>query len=756
MLYNILNDPRENTINDMSDTLVTLTSSHPQVWTIPFRNWHPRYQSLKKLITIGPRAKPAHFWENVEKIIKLIPTERLPDSADSVFELLDIIQEGIEKNNRSFGNDIAGLKAYIQVLCFLSSLLSYKDQVAVAKQKAWPLVAAHVERCPDISAWEPDPSEIFEVITKILSIKAIHSIATEEWVQITKDLSVGIQTLPPEQSKNYHKSQLQIVIRGYRWSSVQRLLFESEIVNLARNELDQALMDILKSSLDVLETREGKPFGAAGVANHIIEKCCKQITRLQPAQNVIASFVEKTLPRLINSPSDEFLSNILYAQTNRDDFESVWNSTLNVALEDAKLRPNNLMVLLDKSNIPHNFSLPKLHKTLQEYINETFKLAIQGHRDWKHLLFALHNVGTFISDENQENLILELLKALQSGERITTAIEALKIVLDGQNSEFLANLLAKPLGYKILSEILSVSELSDEGFAEDSDRIQQQLRSLSRDDYTGIEESTINVIQINLGAATTSSLSTEKMIYLAKDLMKQARSNVNTLAERLMPSVEDWNELVRYYARLPPADDLKITSNFGGTIALIDREPCSPNMFTKSMISTDSQGLTKLVRTAKYFAKLCCESEALLMLEQAVIVELYKPFVITMQLIDDNITLAGIYKLWDRNMEDIGTEILEIIAMSNRLLNEWSQRMLFGECAFVRVAILDFYNNAHGISPISFYNARVLASRIAELIELHGSQKYQDLLPGMSDKIYKQAQEGQDNYNVCLVRTYCS
>ena len=744
MLYNILTEPKENSICELSDVLVYLTETYPLVWNTPFRKWCPKYQSLEKIITSGQRAKPVRFWKNLEKIIRSLPSERLPSDAGSALELLGIVQEGVEKNSRSFWDDITVWKAYFQILQFVSSQLSFDDQVTIARLNAWPLVVAYVKLSPNKPAWQTNSPETFEVITKILFLNAVQSIAIEEWLQITKEFGEKIQTLPPEQSKHYGKAQEQIVVEGYRWSSVQRLLFKSEAVSSARKRLDQALMDVLKTSLDVIQAREGKHFGAAGISYHLIEQCHEQVTSLQPAQSAVAAFVKETLPMLIQSPSSKFLSRMLYAQINQDYFENAWILTLNIALKHKELRRNTLMNLLDSSIIPQKFCLPKSHGSLQKYIHESFSRAFDGRYEWDDLLFALHNVSMVLSDENQESLIFQLLLALQSCDRKIYAIEALKIVLNGRNTDFLMDVLTKSSGHRLLSELILVSDSLEERVAEDADQIQRQLRLISRDECTGIEDSAINVIQLGLGIATKSSLSVERLVSLAKDLIRQAITKSGTLAMNLMPSADNWNDLLNFYTQIPLADDLKITSGFGGAISLVLCESDGPDPFTESMVSTDNQGLTKIVRIAKYFAAMCHGSEILQMLEESVKVDLYRSFVITMQLLDDDLTLAGVFRLWDKSVEDVKTDILQFTTDSNGIINGWSQRVLEREFTFVKTGIVSFYDNANGLLPKTFHYARALAYRTAELIELHGPQKCQELLPFVDDEVYKQAQEGCD------------
>ena len=744
MLFHILSDPRESSIIDQSDTLVTLTNLNPKVWTVPFREWHATTKSLDKFISGNSRGRPAYFWTNILKVIKSLPAENLPRSAESAFELLDIVKEGVEKSYQSPADILSGWKTYVQIIHSVSSLLTEEDLVVVTEVKAWPLIAAYVKPDSAKSVWQRRPSEALDVITELLKLKAIHSVAKKEWPRITESLVVKIQTLPPEQSKGYDNSQDKIVTEGNRWSSVQRLLYFSETVNVARNELNEALISILESSFELLETRNGKPFGAAAIVNRIINHCSEQISESQPARTAIASFVEVSLPKLINSSSCKFLCRILYTQSGHHNFEGIWNSTLNTALEDAKPQAF-LPALLNVPIMPSNFSLPKLHIRLQEHITMNVKLALNGNYDWNDLSFALHDISTILSDENQHNLILLFLEALQSDGRAIYAIGALKVTLDGQNHEFLRGLLRKPTGYKLLSHVLLASESSDGDIARESDQVQQQLRIVSRDSLTGIEEVTLDVIQSNLTIATNSSLSIEKVIDLAKDQMEQTVPNDNNLATRLMPPLKDWNDILTSYMQLPLNHDLAIVNGLGGAMSLVVHELYDPSLLNESVNSKDNHGLTKLIRIVKYFAEFYCDKKALLMLKEDAREGLYKAFVITMQLINDDLVLAGVYKLWDRNMDDVESEILDINERANALLSEWSQNGLFEEYAFVRAGNIDLISKAKGLSPVSFHNARAAAARTAELIELHGIQKYQEFLPFTSKDIYTQEQEGKNS-----------
>lgn len=742
VLFQILNNPREGSIIDQSDTLVTLTKSYPKVWIMSFREWYPKIKSLDKFTKAGSRGRPTYFWINFLNIIKALPMEVLPHSVDSALELLNMVKEGVDKSYQSSADILGGWKIYVQIIHFVSSPMTEEDQSIITKVNAWPIIAGYVNSTFTRTEWETKPLEALEVIAEILKLNAMNSVARQEWPRITEILVVSIQTLHPEQSKVYENSQDKVISMGDRWSNVQRLLFLSQTNINARNELNKALMNILKTSLEVLETRNGKPFAAAGIVNKIITCCSEQISDLQPAQTAVASFVGISLPKLINSPSCKFLCHILYAQHGREDFKDIWNSTLNTALEDAK--PQALLAtLLNVSIMPPNFSLPKSHIKLQEFISKNIKLASNGHYNWNDLSFALHDINKILCDENQYDLMLTLLEALETDGKTVNAIKALKTIINEQNHDYLQDFLRKPIGGKLLSHVLLASESSNEEIAKESDQVQQQLRTISRDRLTGIDEIILDVIQLNLTLAAKSSLSIEKVIDLAKDQMEQTTANNNNIATRLMPPLEDWNKVLNYYMQLPPNRDLKVINHLGGAVSLIMSERDHTDLPDGSVNSKDNHGLTKLIRIAKYFAEMCHDSNAFQMVEKDTKKGLYKAFLITMQLVNDNVTLAGEYNLWDKNMDDVESEVLDINECASALFNEWSQYGLSEDYAFVRAGNMDLFFEAKGLSSTAFYNARVAATKTKELAEWHGTQNYQEFLPFTSKEVYRQEQEGK-------------
>lgn len=742
VLFQILNNPREGSIIDQSDTLVALTKFYPKVWTISFRKWYPKIKSLDKFTKAGSRGRPTYFWINFLNIVKALPTEVLPHSADSALDLLNMVKEGVDKSYQSSADIFEGWKIYVQIIHFVSSLLTEEDQLIITKVNAWPIVANYVNSTFTRAEWETKSLEALEVIAETLKLNAMNSVVRQEWPRITEILVVSIQTLHPEQSKIYEDSQDKAISMGDRWSNVQRLLFLSQTNIIARNELNKALMNILKTSLEVLETRNGKPFAAAAIVNKIIKWCSEQISNIQPAQMAVASFVEISLPKLINSPSCKFLCHILYTQHEREDFKDIWNSTLNKVLEDAKPHAF-LATLLNVSIMPSNFSLPKSHIKLQEFISRNIKLASNGHCNWNDLSFALHDIDKILCDQNQYSLMLILLETLDTDREAANAIRALKTVINEQNHDYLQDILRKPIGSKLLSRILLASESSNEEIAKDSDQVQQQLRKVSRDRLTGIEEIIINVIQLNLELAANSPLPIEKIIDLAKDQLEQTTANNNNIATRLMPPLEDWNKILNYYMQLPPNRDLKVINCLGGAVSLIMSEPDHADFCDGSVNPKDNYGLTKLIRIAKYFAEMCHDSNAFQMVEKDTKKGLYKAFLITIQLVNDNVTLAGEYNLWDKNMDDVESEVHDINECASALFNEWSQYGLSEGYAFVRAGNMDLFSEAKGCSSTAFYNARVAATKTMELAEWHGTQNYQEFLPFASKEVYRQEQEGK-------------
>jgi len=111
--------------------------------------------------------------------------------------------------------------------------------------------------------------------------------------------------------------------------------------------------------------------------------------------------------------------------------------------------------------------------------------------------------------------------------------------------------------------------------------------------------------------------------------------------------------------------------------------------------------------------------------------DVLKELILSVQLANDNLGLAGSNSLWTAPTPDVENEMLGFVSDAQSLINEWlracnawsSADAHSSDHAFVKSAVDRYLSDATGRSAFALHNARAYSVAVTELVDMHGWQK---------------------------------
>ena len=720
----------------LSHALVLITEQNPLSWSRSYKGWQPGLQSLRRLVKDGAKERSTRFWVNIAALIRLIPLEIIPNLLTEGNKLFDCINDSLKCNDGQRTDVVAGWMAYSQVLGYVNLRLNSTEQLAVAKERAWPLVKEYIKPNNSSSVWGARHLDTSDIVKKVLKMESFHVVLKENWLQASEAFSIEIRTSLPEQSKDYNLSQQTTIANGLRWSSAQEMIYASEVYNSVTEEVDLALVEVLTTVLDILKNRNGKPFGAAGVLCTLSDHCKDQIAKVSKARGALAEFIEADLPSLLASPSCKFLCSLLYSQCRAEKLGLVWTQALGGILDltDSSSRYSYLSCLLEPSIMPPTFEIPKLNDRLQDTVIHEIERVVSGEIEWNEISFMAKNLGSIANEETKRKVGILLIEALEKDIPVLNGMVGLEAILESRNPSSLTSLLSKALGPRLISNLLSITESYDDETSTRATQLQKRVMD-SMNGSAEMAENIICVIHNNLKIVSDSTLSVKTLVDLAIDLLQKYEDSKG-LMRNILPSCIDWMHELQHSLQLPVPGPLAITNIFRGATLLINQNSQDVNVPDISSQS-DSQGLTKTLRFARYLVSLYQRLDLLATMDYPPTIELYKALVLTLHLIYSNIKLTNMSHLWDRYSEEAHSAVRYLLDDAELLLSTWFRKAVEHQYAFVTKGNEELLNEATGLDAKSYHCAHAAAQRISEVLRLHGVASHENFLAVAKSRMEK-------------------
>ncbi|KAK2739655.1 hypothetical protein FQN57_006487 [Myotisia sp. PD_48] len=674
--------------SNYSSLLVHLTKKYPNLWTTDYSAKAPPNKQLLKYIASGSDMANSVYWENLFQLITLIPSEALniqvqdeEAALQAIFTLADTFHKAIGNRDEPRANTGAAWNCYLQICLWLPSFIPQdKNREEFFQRQLFPILDHFIK---DDRELEPswvinDPSAVqlctlcFLRAIRILGVQAGH----ELWIRLSDIIRDGVLVSEPEQSPRYRVSQDSIAAQAHRFfqlgsNILPKIHLESPDMYLAiAPAFTEATVALVETSIQVLKSRNGKPYGASAVIDEALAKMSRFLTQME----ALETFIRESLPDLILSPSGDRLLSILLACRDRNFFQLSLEKVVDTyytAVKNGAQVPALKKLLSSVTNTDL-----QTNKNLMALIMVQLEQSLQGNQlAWMNIATAANNsklkasiiepvFGVIVEKLEDEGSQLEALKGMQL--LLTKTDEAFRLYVAGEN------------GSKLLSKLLYLSESPADDVALLAESLQTALKTIS--DGDGSLKPIIQVLEKNFTCVGDDSLSVESLVAVANDcIQRAASSNENPhLLDNLLPNQDQWEAALATFLDTPPNGSISVMSPLGGAACLLAESKRGPAWHSTSVTDeplafpspVDQNHRTLAFRLAFYVTSILdIADKASIPIPSPETIFLYLPLVT--QLIDDELSIPGITNIIESNIAEPRQAAANLVADARNAINQW-------------------------------------------------------------------------------------
>ena len=718
-VYKGLHSTQTGSALDFVRTLEAATSTFPGIWTESYSGKRTAISRLRHFVKQGSQSSSAEFWDSLNTLFPKIPLEIWPTGVEDISELLSSARSGISKREER-SNAMSAWFTYFKLVDVITSPVQDAECKVILQTEVLPILQQYLYPTQENTEWNIASAKAAYVASRVSNIDRMLPLLVHRWPDFADNLIELAKMSQPEQSKDYDKSQNSVAAAGERWASLQKhccAVNSASTIEL-RGVLETCNTKILNDCIALLKNRNGKPYGASAIVEHLLRSCSDY---LMPSEDFRASYselVENDMPNLIFSPSGRYLAKGLLEtqlQSNLGPaFRNLLRSIVGASvLEETKIKALGNLFAQDTPNAAALTARDTLE--FQQFVVKASSVASKnGITSLFTELIRLDAVTPETTDTVLSNLTASLNVASESTAGLTGIDE-----ISRSNQPAVQKFMASPngTGDQLLPNLLRLEQSLD-------DRIAEQAAALSSRLSSTISETTSSsrfaVVLQNLERVSRMSLPMDALHDLTLRLLGTERKFSDS--QEILPSSELWVSALLSILE-PPAPSLALMSTLGGAVHLV--QP-SDDQF-RSRVQYDAEGFSQALRIAIYVCKLLTETEVIDALGTSKATTL-ACLQLSVLIAEDSVSVIGSNGLWRvRTGVESGAAILDFISEANAILATYTEELhpqieanISSEASRFFTALEDLRVEQQAISPLSYYITACVARVYSNLFELHG------------------------------------
>ncbi|EMC95750.1 hypothetical protein BAUCODRAFT_34518 [Baudoinia panamericana UAMH 10762] len=631
---------------DYMTALDALTRQFPSIWTTEYSGKKSALSRLKQCLKHGSRSGSSDYWTVTRSLFQHIPQEVLPSSAEDAKELLLAARDGVTQRDERF-NASGAWQAYYALLDRIVRNLHEEDCKKLLDTCASPIVRQYLQPSPETVDWTVAGAKPSALVARLVHIDAVLPMLQVDLAHFADELVNTAKMSQPQQSKDFAKSQLHVASCGERWASLQRELYAQRPSASLSRFLDATNVQVLKECAQLLQARQGKPFGTAAIVEELLRGCGAQLQLANNFPEIIQDLLMTDDFSWVHWPSNRQLVGCLLSVHDQSYFGALYEGALMAALRDTSESPTSMVRVLLPQNAPQEaLSLAKANSQLQELVMSS--LSASADEAERFLFTELYAIGA-VSDETANEGVSQLISNLVNNnnpENLRSSLDLLAAIDD----RLLQSIVTKPQGQELLPNLIRIEEVETaEDVVEKAAALISRL-STAANGHVGFETK-LDVVRQGLQRASLKSLSVDSL----RDLTQRLLGADGKVAEvhTVLPDVASWRATVMATVRAPKPS-LAVLSSLGGCVHLVQ----DLNAANDFVVQTDSEGFSQALRVAMYLVRCCKVTD-----DPTTAALLY----MTVLLAEDNLSIPGTNALWDSTLaEDVA--IVDFVTEGNSYL----------------------------------------------------------------------------------------
>ncbi|KAL4977290.1 hypothetical protein BDW66DRAFT_38385 [Aspergillus desertorum] len=662
--------------SDLSEALLHVTSARPQIWTDDYSGKTSSSKRLLQYIRKGSQGGPGLFWSNIYQLLQLVPIQTLaqldPNSPrddtiglSSATALMKAIHEGLSSREEPPQNRTVGWKIYVETAMWLAQGLSDPDTVKLLHEELSPLIVQYVRPEPEPSLWSLPKQSSEAICTEYLT--ALFSFGyevafNELWTKLSEDLLEAVRLSSPEQSKDFKSSQDAVCAQAGRLFSLEASLLsrlaDKELEPKALHTLESLNLRLLDNCLDVLRSRNGKPYGATAVVEEVVHK----VPQIGQHSQELLNFIQKDAPELLFSPSGDRLISIILLCRTWPGFSSNFEELVKrvAQLENVMINATavqKLLSSLDFNEVDKGILGPIIIRALE--------LACKGSQlHWSVVISALQNPTS--QGELEDSIFLSLLDNLSVDDEVPDTLHGLGQIVSSVPSA------AKRFqtgsgGSKLTGKLLFLTESSSEEISSLAHSLLSQMKK------SGVGEmgtkASLEILQENLAHVNEESLSTESLLVIGEELLRSSDpESIGQLARDVLPSQQIWEEALRPFLELPPRLSTAITSPLSGVVHLVDGKSLSKHY---ENIKRDSNQCSAAFRLTHFTVRMMSLFDFNEHLDLEGFGVLFSNLPLAVQLIEDDLDIERYNNIAGTLTHELREDYQDIVNEARKIIRGW-------------------------------------------------------------------------------------
>ncbi|KAJ8126319.1 hypothetical protein O1611_g7320 [Lasiodiplodia mahajangana] len=721
---------------DYIDALITLTTTHPTIWTTDYRGRKSPVSRIIIFLELGSQGGSPHYWSKLTQLLEAIPGGVLPGDAGGAIELLKSMRKGITNRDEPRTNAVEAWSAYLSLARhFLKTVSSSEARLELCQDAIFPLTKYYLFPSPETSVWSSG-SQLQILIraytsTATMPFEDLVQATKLEWGRLKDELKGHIRNSLPESSKEHEKSQKAVADEGVKWFSLTGVILDA---HEQTRDSDRPIPDIptelclelLTEALKLLKARNWKPYGAAMIVESAIKLAPSLFKPTSSIQGILdqlqSCLVEGRGEFLKSSSAPHILSSVVLLgqiPQRHGDFERIWKSSVSVVMDC--VNPNEASPALSRLVSSTQAAVVALQiPDLQTELVRRCLICAVGNSASSWDLFS--NVFTFgaLSKSASNRLATELIGRITnfSGDLSEGVLRGLQIIAE-KNPELLTK--DEEIHMPLMTSLLSLSE---KGRGPEVAMLQALLENPSG----GITNAHV-LIQQNINSASTSSLSIETLVQQAiqaQEIFQAATEDgdISTDLLALLPNNVTWRSDLEVILQKTPNPSLAVTNSLGGVCFLAKGQPTR----TDTTLQRDARGCSIPGRMALYLTKLVSSGFNFDLIDFPAQVDLIINLSLTADLAADQLTMVGEDSIWrSLSSNDTLSDAESLVAYSQKYViriaecaQGWREGTGTDQSRLVHGVIEKLTEQSQTLSPLGFYSARSMQNILQALTERHG------------------------------------
>lgn len=723
--------------SDLSETLLQLTSSRPQLWTEDYSGKSSSSKRLLQYIQKGSQGGLSSFWSSLNRLLQVIPLKVLAQigqdataenvSLSSATRLMEAFQDGLNSRDEPRHNRETGWESYVDTGVWLLTLLSEDKKGKFVQERITPLLGQYVRAVPDQSEWTVPPQFAEPVCVHCFVKLATHGHENKLqsfWTELSERLLETVKLSSPEQSKDFRTSQESICAQARRFFALETAALdrlsghecEAQVVSI----FEKTGLLLLENCLQVLHARNGKPYGATAV----VEEVVRTIPEVARHSQELLNFLREDAPDLILSASGDRLVAIALSFHDCDGFGPSFKEMVERVLQLEPEQSNihvlqTFISLIDFTEVPDKTG-----------VNSLVMRALEK-PCWPIVIAVLQNPT--VSGDLVEFIFSSIVESLSNDDTVRTlhGLSQISSSVPSAVREFQAG----PHGPKLTGKLLYLTESTSEEIAGSAEESLKNLKEAAVGD-TGAKSS-LEILRHNFDHVSDESLSVESLLDVAEDLLQSSKPEEReAIANAILPSRSSWESALNSFLRLPPAASTAITSPLAGIVHLVDRDVADSLQKEWENVPRDISHLSSAFRLAFFTTKIL--SSSLFKVSELGTDELETLFYnlpLVIQLIEDDLSMENCNGITGLVVPEQRDEYLEVVMEGRKVINHWISSKSPVEVrsgASVSSMMCSFWEDKleklEGVSPIDYRVGEAFVKIMTEAASPNGTKSSDDLI----------------------------